>query len=355
MREDDGGARRSPARLVEQRFERTGRRPGSRARHRANPRLLNLARRAGAVASTNVATIARELVGPRDRAEVAGARRASRRARCGHQPQVLACPSHRHDAIERRLAGDDERRRASTRAQLRAQVHRRRAGARAAPSAPARTVRVTDRRSRDAPRTRRRHAPSGMRGRDLRDTAAAARRPEQRRRAAAARAGRTARARSGCHAGGRRRRQDQRRRRARDAAPRTRRRSGRRTRRRRSPRARRRRASSAVVDLLDVVVEAACSDRTRTPLRRLVAERERDDAAALRQRVDGRPHPFPAALDAGNQDERRSPCRVSMMRIASVPQRLAGLQRVLNPLQRLALAAAGSGTPRARGRAGTAR
>ena len=125
-------------------------------------------------------------------------------------------------------------------------------------------------------------------------------------------------------------------------APRSAARSGRRTTRRRSTARSMPRVVEHAVDLLDVAVEARARDRTACR-GRLVAQRERDDAEVPRQRVDGRPHLLPAALDAGNRRRAAGPVPRSIdvhrSAVTSVPQRLPGLQRVLDPLERLALAA----------------
>src|SRR5688572_18960575 len=88
------------------------------------------------------------------------------------------------------------------------------------------------------------------------------------------------------------------------------------------------------IDLLEIVLESLlrlAGEGTRA----LVAERERDDAMVPRQRVDGRTHPFPPALQAWNDDDWNAR---SGNEHRLVPQRLSSFESVLNPFERLALA-----------------
>jgi hypothetical protein len=59
------------------------------------------------------------------------------------------------------------------------------------------------------------------------------------------------------------------------------------------------------IDLLDVIVEALFRI-ARESTGALVTKGERDHAIMLRQCVHGRAHPFPAALQARNQHNRRA-------------------------------------------------
>ncbi len=215
--------------------------------------------------------------------------------------QVLARRRHRHDAVERRLAGDDERRHVdAARARCRTidrleQLH--------APRHPRRREHVRQRRASRGGRRGRRPGTSPVVGRgDLRGTSAAT--PSRRAAtAAAARAGRTCTRAFGLPRRRQRRHEHERRRALRIAR-------GERRRNQAAVRhaADRRRVDAGRVErlahLLDVAVEPA---RLVEPpaARRLVGERERDDAAALRERVDRRLHPLPASLDARDDDDRR--------------------------------------------------
>ena len=93
-------------------------------------------------------------------------------------------------------------------------------------------------------------------------------------------------------------------------------------------------------DLGDVVLKGPgriAGERTGP----LVAQRERHHPMVLRQRLDGRTHPLPAALQAGDQHDRRTLPEINHLIQApkpSVSQRLSGLERVLDAFQRLALA-----------------
>jgi hypothetical protein len=65
------------------------------------------------------------------------------------------------------------------------------------------------------------------------------------------------------------------------------------------------RAIEHLFDLRQEVFDAA-GGVDGEPTARLVAEREGDDAAASGERIDGRRHPFPAALYAGDHHDRNA-------------------------------------------------
>ena len=101
------------------------------------------------------------------------------------------------------------------------------------------------------------------------------------------------------------------------------------------------RVDAGCIHRLAHLLHVAVESRRRLEVRAastLVGEREREDAATARERVDARLHPLPAPLDAGNDDDGRAGADVDDSHAWSVSQRLARLERVLDPLQRLPLA-----------------
>ena len=248
--------------------------------------------------------------------------------------EVLERAPTGHDAIELGLAGDDQRGRRDA-AAVRGDVRR------AATRGPSGHVRLATRGDRiDAA------AMLGQEPDAAGPSRSSAREISGRQAAHAARTAKIGNARRGQlqvalaaglspHRQSRRRRGDEHERRHAVRPPRrvVARRSGRRTTRRRSrPAVRRARSSSTI-------------DRPRPTRRRrgpapVAASTSSSEKLSTRwsraQRVDRRRHPLPAALNAGNQHDRRALCLVS---IISVPQRLSCLERIADPLERLALAA----------------